>query len=58
MATGSLRAAGGAGYYWDSTAYQSELYAYDLNFYSADVSPSYGNDRWDGFTVQVSSPTF
>ena len=58
MAIGSLKRAGGNGYYWASPAYPSELYAYDLDFYSANVVPSGSNDRWYGFTVQVSSPTF
>ena len=51
MTTGSLRDAGVSGDYWASPAYPSELYAYDLDFYSANVVPSGSNDRWYGFTV-------
>ena len=52
MTTGSLRNAGNNGNYWASTAYQSELYAYNLNFNSANVNPSNNNNRWNGFTVR------
>ena len=47
-----MRAAGKDGVYWGVSAYQSELYAYDLDFHSANVVPSNNNDRWYGFTVQ------
>ena len=56
MPTGSLRGAGDDGYYWGVSAYQSELYAYNLNFNSVIVFPSYNVDRWYGFTVHA-SPT-
>ena len=52
MTTGSLRAAGVDGDYWGVSAYQSELYAYDLDFHSANVVPSGNLDRWYGFTVR------
>ena len=52
MTTGSLRDAGVSGDYWASPAYPSELYAYDLDFYSANVIPSNNDVRWAGFTVQ------
>ena len=51
MTTGSLRNAGGNGDYWGVSAYQSELYAYVLDFSSATVVPSDYGTRWDGFTV-------
>ena len=53
MTTGSLRDAGVSGDYWASTVYPSELYAYDLDFYSANVVPSGSNDRWYGVTVRA-----
>ena len=53
---GSLRYAGYGGNYWASTAYPSELDAYDLHFNSGNVFPSYNNARWSGFTVHA-SPT-
>ena len=53
MPTGSLRGAGDDGNYWGVSAYQSELYAYNLNFNSVIVFPSYNVDRWYGFTVQT-----
>ena len=56
MTTGSLRRAGSDGYYWGVSADQSELYAYFLNFNSANVVPSNNNARWSGFTVHA-SPT-
>ena len=52
MTTGSLRNAGNNGNYWASTAYPSELYAYNLNFNSTNVNPSNNNNRWNGFTVR------
>ena len=52
MTTGSLRNAGGNGDYWGVSAYQSELYAYVLDFSSATVVPSDYGTRWDGFTVR------
>ena len=56
MATGSLRNAGGNGDYWGVSAYPSELYAYYLDFNSANVYPSNYTSRWLGFTVHA-SPT-
>ena len=53
MTTGSLGYAGLTGYYWASTAYPSELYAYTLDFNSTNVFPSDNNSRWYGFTVQT-----
>ena len=53
MTTGSLRSADYTGYYWGVSAYPSELYAYNLNFNSVIVFPSYNVDRWYGFTVQT-----
>lgn len=50
---GSLRLAGYNGYYWATTAYPSELYAYNLDFNSTNVFPSYSSDRWYGFTVRL-----
>ena len=55
MYAGSLRYAGNHGYYWASTAYPSELSAYNLTFGSATVYPSHYYDRWGGFTVQAHS---
>ena len=52
MPTGSLRSAGYTGYYWGVSAYPSELYAYNLNFNSVIVFPSYNVDRWFGFAVR------
>ena len=51
MTTGSLRYAGDNGVYWGVSAYQSELYAYGLDFNSAIVVPSNYDGRWNGFTV-------
>ncbi len=56
MTTGSLRRAGSDGYYWGVSADPSTLYAYFLNFNSANVVPSNNNARWSGFTVHA-SPT-
>ena len=53
MTTGSLRYAGVDSLYWASTAYPSELSAYYLDFYSANVIPSNNDVRWSGFTVQA-----
>ena len=53
MTTGSLRYAGVDSLYWASTAYPSELSAYYLDFYSANVIPSNNDVRWAGFTVQA-----
>ena len=60
MTTGSLRSADYTGYYWGVSAYPSELYAYNLNFNSVIVFPSYNVDRWYGFTVQpdTKSPAY
>ena len=61
MTTGSLRSAGYTGYYWGVSAYPSELYAYYLNFNSANVYPSDSDaGRWYGFTVQpdTKSPAY
>ena len=58
MTTGSLRSAGYTGYYWGVSAYPSELYAYNLNFNSVIVFPSYNVDRWYGFTVQPTTTKF
>ena len=52
ITTGSLRGAGYGGYYWASTAYPSELYAYNLHFNSTNVFPSHYDHRWVGFTVR------
>ena len=52
ITTGSLRGAGLSGYYWASTAYPSELYAYYLDFNSTNVFPSNNYNRWNGFTVR------
>lgn len=49
----SLRTAGLGGFYWATTAYPSELYAYNLYFNSTNVDPSYYNNRWCGFTVRL-----
>ena len=57
MTTGSLRSAGYDGSYWGVNAYQSTLYAYNLDFNSANVGPSDNNDRWDGFTVRKAIKT-
>ena len=58
MTTGSLRGAGGFGNYRASTAYPSELDTYTLHFNSANVIPSNGYDRWDGFTVRYGTRLF
>ena len=56
MNIGSLRDAGANGYYWGVSAYQSTLYAYYLNFNSANVYPSDSDaGRWYGFTVQTNN---
>ena len=55
MTTGSLSYASLVGYYWASPAYLSTLYAYDLDFNSANVYPSNSNSRWLGFTVHTDS---
>ena len=55
MAIGSLKRAGGNGYYWASPAYLSELYAYSLDFGSTNVYPSHYYHRWLGFTVRARS---
>ncbi len=52
MTTGSLWYAGRNGFYWATTAYPSELNAYDLNFDSTSVVPSRNYGRRDGFTVR------
>ena len=57
MTTGSLRYAGVDSLYWASTAYPSELSAYYLDFYSANVIPSNNDVRWSGFTVHASPTT-
>ena len=45
---------GSDGYYWSSTLYISiSTYGRDLYFYSDDVDPQYGNDRYNGFSVRA-----
>ena len=50
--SGSLRGAGGSGYYWSSTAYSSTSGAYYLGFDSGAVNPSNYNYRYDGQSVR------
>ena len=52
MTTGSFSYEYSNGYYWASPAYPSELYAYYLDFNSANVCPSNYTSRWLGFTVR------
>ena len=54
VSSGSLRGAGGYGYYWSSTADSSTSYAYFLYFYSGGVFPSRSNNRYpsDGLSVR------
>lgn len=48
---GSLRIAGGGGYYWSGRA-NSSNFAYALRFDSSSVYPSNGNFRYLGFSVR------
>ena len=50
--SGSLRRAGGYGFYWSSTAYSSTSYAYGLRFGSDDVYPSVNYSRYYGLSVR------
>ena len=46
-----LSNAGSHGYYWSSVG-RSSSYAYRLYFNSGNVYPSYGSDRYFGFSVR------
>ena len=50
--SGSLKAAGGSGFYWSSTAYSSTGYAYNLGFSSGIVNPSNSGGRYNGRPVR------
>lgn len=50
--TRSLRDAGGS-YYWSATTSPNATYAYDLNFGSTSVDPSYYNNRFNSFLVRL-----
>ena len=50
--SGSLWKAGLEGGYWPSTAYSNTSRAYYLGFSSAHVRPSYGDNRYVGFSVR------
>ena len=43
--------AGGEGHYWSSVSYYSDV-AYNLNFYSGFVIPSYSYYRYYGYSVR------
>lgn len=50
--TGSLRDASVANYHWSSTTYTNTIYAYNLNFHSTIIFPSYRYGRFLGFSVR------
>ena len=52
----NLGGAGLSGSYWSSVAYSSS-YAYNLNFYSSNVNPSYNNNRYYGQPVRCVAPS-
>ena len=52
VVSGSLGRAGSGGDYWSSTAYSNTSDAYELYFYSGNVSPSGSTRRYSGRSVR------
>lgn len=52
VSSGSLWGAGSSGNYWSSTARSLNSVVYNLHFASNNLSPSYSNNRYLGFSVR------
>lgn len=48
-----LRSTGYTGYYWSSSPYSNDTYAYHLYFNASGVYPSYNYNRYLGFSLRL-----